>query len=61
MSLRTLSFRHDDSTGHVGVRFAHPNLRASELAIAPSFPLAMAELLPPEVWKGIAIFLGAAK
>jgi hypothetical protein len=28
MSLRTLTFRHDDSTDHVGVRFAHPNLRA---------------------------------
>jgi type VI protein secretion system component Hcp len=30
MSLRTLTFRHDDSTDHVGVRFAHPNLRALE-------------------------------
>lgn len=30
-------------------------------AIAPSAPFAMAELLPPEVWKGISILLEAAK
>lgn len=30
-------------------------------AIVPSTPFAMAELLPPEVWKAISIFLGTAK
>lgn len=30
-------------------------------AIVVSSPFAMAELLPPEVWKGIAIFLREAK
>ena len=30
-------------------------------AIVTSAPFAMSELLPPEVWKGISIFLGAAK
>ena len=30
-------------------------------AIAPSAPFAAAEVLPPEVWKAIAILLGAAK
>lgn len=30
-------------------------------AIVPSTPFAMAELLPPEVWKAISILLGAAK
>ena len=33
----------------------------SVAAIVPSAPFAMAELLPPEVWKGVSIFLGAAK
>jgi len=31
------------------------------VAIPPSAPFAMAELLPPEVWKAISILLGAAK
>jgi filamentous hemagglutinin len=33
----------------------------SAIAIAPSAPFAMAELLPPEVWKAISVMLGAAK
>ena len=33
----------------------------SVAAIAPATPFAMAELLPPEVWKAISILLGAAK
>lgn len=33
----------------------------ASVAIVPSAPFAMAELLPPEVWKGISILLGAAK
>ena len=33
----------------------------SAVAILPSAPFAMAELLPPEVWKAISILLGAAK
>jgi filamentous hemagglutinin len=33
----------------------------SGVAIVPSAPFAMAELLPPEVWKAISILLGAAK
>lgn len=33
----------------------------SAVAIVPSAPFAMAELLPPEVWKAISIMLGAAK
>ncbi|MDR1184454.1 MAG: hypothetical protein LBK67_06625 [Coriobacteriales bacterium] len=28
MSLRISTFLHDDSTGHVGIRFAHPSLCA---------------------------------
>jgi len=35
--------------------------RGSELALIPSLPFAMSELLPPEVWQGISIFLKAAK
>ncbi|MCE1244337.1 MAG: hemagglutinin repeat-containing protein [Oryzomicrobium sp.] len=35
--------------------------RVSEAAILPSAPFAMAELLPPEVWKGISILLGGAR
>ena len=35
--------------------------RWSEVAILPSAPFAAAEGLPPEVWKAIAIVLGAAK
>jgi len=33
----------------------------SGVSIVPSAPFAMAELLPPEVWKAISILLGAAK
>jgi filamentous hemagglutinin len=33
----------------------------SGLAIAPSAPFAMAELLPPEIWKGIGILLDSAQ
>ena len=33
----------------------------SVVAVAPATPFAMAELLPPEVWKAISILLGAAK
>jgi filamentous hemagglutinin len=33
----------------------------SAVAIVPSAPFAMAELLPPEIWKAISILLGAAK
>jgi filamentous hemagglutinin len=33
----------------------------SAVAIAPSTPLAMAELLPPEAWKAISILLGIVK
>jgi len=33
----------------------------SGIAIVPSAPFAMAELLPPELWKAISILLGAAK
>jgi filamentous hemagglutinin len=33
----------------------------SVVAIAPSIPFAMAELMPPEFWKAISILLGAAK
>ena len=33
----------------------------SAIAIAPSAPFAMAELLPPEFWKAISILLGAVK
>jgi len=33
----------------------------SVVAIAPSTPFAMAEYLPPEVWKAISILLGAVK
>jgi filamentous hemagglutinin len=40
-------------------KFVHD--RAAELAILPSAPFAMVELLPPEVWKGIAILLRAAR
>ncbi len=35
--------------------------RWSEVAIPLSTPFAMSEVLPPEVWKAISIFLGAAK
>jgi filamentous hemagglutinin len=35
--------------------------RVSELAILPSAPFAMAELLPPEVWTAISILLKGAK
>lgn len=35
--------------------------RVSELAILPSTPFAMAELLPPEVWTAISILLKGAK
>jgi len=35
--------------------------RISEVALLPSSPFAMSELLPPEVWKAISIFVGAAK
>ena len=40
-------------------KFIHD--RVSELAILPSASFAMTELLPPEIWKGISIFLGAAR
>lgn len=33
----------------------------SAVAIVPAAPFAMAELLPPEVWKAISILLEAAK
>ncbi|MBU3909057.1 MAG: hypothetical protein KKF85_09120, partial [Gammaproteobacteria bacterium] len=33
----------------------------SAVAIVPSTPFAMAEFLPPEVWKAISILLGAVK
>ncbi len=33
----------------------------SAVAIAPSAPFAMVELIPPEMWKAISILLGAAK
>ena len=33
----------------------------SAVAIVPSAPFAMAELIPPEMWKAISILLGAAK
>jgi filamentous hemagglutinin len=33
----------------------------SVVAIVPSIPFAMAELMPPEFWKAISILLGAAK
>jgi len=35
--------------------------RISELALIPSTPFAAAELLPPEVWNAISIFLKASK
>ena len=35
--------------------------RWSEIAILPSAPFAAAQGLPPEVWKAIAVLLGAAK
>ena len=40
-------------------RKAYDNWAA--VAIAPSAPFAMAELLSPDVWKAISILLGAAK
>lgn len=33
----------------------------SVMAIAPSTPFAMAELLPPEVWNGVSMLLKHAK
>jgi filamentous hemagglutinin len=33
----------------------------SGIAIAPSTPFAMSELLPPQVWQAISILLKAAK
>lgn len=35
--------------------------RGSELALIPSAPFAMAELLSPEAWKAISIFLKGVK
>ena len=37
------------------------NDRWAEVAIPLAAPFAMAETLPPEVWKAISILLGAAK
>jgi filamentous hemagglutinin len=33
----------------------------SAVAVIPSAPFAMAQLLPPEMWKAISVMLGAAK
>lgn len=56
-------FYGEDGNRRQGMTKAETNVNDawSAMAIVPSTPFAMAELLPPEVWKAISILLGAAK